>query len=166
MSKRSTEILLIDIANPRDIDETATEIDGVKLFNIDSLRSVSERNLAKRKNEIPKVNIIIEEEMELLKTYYKRQRADQIISAMYSRMDEIRCRERDAAINKLKAWHTVGEVEHNVLDDLSHSVANKILAEPTKILRNAAEHDNEEFLDTAAVLFGLNNGSNNNNKNE
>ena len=166
MSKRSAEILLIDIANPRDIDETVTEIDSIKLFNIDSLRNVSERNLANRKNEIPKVNKIIEEEMELLKTYYKRQRADRIISAMYSRIDEIRCRERDVAINKLNAWLTLGEVEHDVLDDLSHSVANKILAEPTKILRSAAEHDNEELLDTAALLFGLNGSRNNNNTNK
>ena len=165
MSNRNEEILLIDIANPRDIDETVAAIDGVKLFNIDSLRSVSDRNLAKRKSEIPKVKKIIEEEMELLKIYYKRQRADRIISAMYSRIDEIRCKERDVAINKLKAWHTLGEMEHDVLDDLSHSVANKILAEPTKMLRSAAEHDDDELLDLAAVLFGLNGSKNKNIKN-
>jgi len=43
-----------------------------------------------------------------------------------------------------------------VLDDMTHSFANQILAEPTKILRNAAEHDDERFLDTVADLFKLN----------
>jgi glutamyl-tRNA reductase len=164
MSERTGGILLIDIANPRDIEETTAEIEGVRLFNIDSLKSVSERNLAKRRSEIPHVEMIIKEELELLKKQYKRQQADRVISALYTMIEEIRRNERDVAINKLKSSHTVGEMECNVLDDLTHSVAYKMLAEPTKILRNAAEHDNEIFLDTVAELFGLNGGRINSNK--
>jgi glutamyl-tRNA reductase len=164
MSERTGGILLIDIANPRDIEETTAEIEGVRLFNIDSLKSVSERNLAKRKSEIPHVEMIIKEELELLKKQYKRQRADRVISALYTMIEDIRRNERDVAINKLKSSHTIGEMECNVLDDLTHSVAYKMLAEPTKILRNAAEHDNEIFLDTVAELFGLNGGRINSNK--
>lgn len=163
MKAYKRDILLIDIANPRDIDESTCEIEGVRLFNIDSLKSISEKNLERRKSEISKVETIIDEELELLKIQYKRQQADRIISALYSMINEIRCHERDAAINKLKAYHTIGEIETEVLNDLTHSVANKILAEPTKILRNAAEHDNEMFLDTVAELFRLNGNKNNTN---
>ncbi|MBW6517598.1 MAG: glutamyl-tRNA reductase [ANME-2 cluster archaeon] len=163
MKEHKRDILLIDIANPRDIDESTKEIDGVRLFNIDSLKSISEKNLVRRKSEISKVENIIDEELRLLRIQYKRQQADRIISALYSMINEIRCHERDAAINKLKAYHTIGEIETEVLNDLTHSVANKILAEPTKILRNAAEHDNELFLDTVAELFRLNGNRNNKN---
>lgn len=163
MKADKRDILLIDIANPRDIDESTSEIEGVRLFNIDSLKSISEKNLERRKSEISRVETIIDEELELLKIQYKRQQADRIISALYSMINEIRCHERDAAINKLKAYHTIGEIETEVLNDLTHSVANKILAEPTKILRNAAEHDNEMFLDTVAELFRLNGNKNNTN---
>ena len=163
MKEHKSDILLIDIANPRDIDESTGEIEGVRLFNIDSLKSISEKNLNRRKGEISKVENIIDEELELLKIQYKRQQADRIISALYSMINEIRCHERDAAINKLKAYHTIGEIETEVLNDLTHSVANKILAEPTKILRNAAEHDDEMFLDTVAELFRLNGNKNNKN---
>lgn len=165
ISGRDKDILLIDIANPRDIEESAGDLDGVSLFNIDSLRSISEKNLARRKSEIPKVERIIEEELDLLRIQYKRQKADRVISNLYSMINDIRCHERDVAINRLKACHTLGETECEVLDDLTHSVANKILAEPTKILRNAAEHDDEVFLDTVNELFGLNGGKKNNNKN-
>lgn len=163
MKEHKSDILLIDIANPRDIDESTGEIEGVRLFNIDSLKSISEKNLNRRKGEISKVENIIDEELKLLKIQYKRQQADRIISALYSMINEIRCHERDAAINKLKAYHTIGEIETEVLNDLTHSVANKILAEPTKILRNAAEHDDEMFLDTVAELFRLNGNKNNKN---
>ncbi|MCG7848116.1 MAG: glutamyl-tRNA reductase [ANME-2 cluster archaeon] len=163
MKEHKSDILLIDIANPRDIEVSTGEIEGVRLFNIDSLKSISEKNLNRRKGEISKVENIIDEELELLKIQYKRQQADSIISALYSMINEIRCHERDAAINKLKAYHTIGEIETEVLNDLTHSVANKIMAEPTKILRNAAEHDDEKFLNTVAELFRLNGNKNNKN---
>jgi glutamyl-tRNA reductase len=156
IKKRENGIMLIDIGNPRNIESSVGDIQGVSLYNIDSLRSISEANLEKRKEEAKKVELIIEEELALLKKQYKRQQADNIISALYSMVEQIREKEREEAVNKLKARHTIGDIEREVLDDMTHSFANQILAEPTKILRNAAEHDDERFLDTVAELFKLN----------
>ncbi|PWB54001.1 MAG: glutamyl-tRNA reductase [Candidatus Methanoperedenaceae archaeon] len=150
------EIMLIDIGNPRNIESGVGDLPGVSLHNIDSLRSISEANLDKRRVEAKKAEIIIEEELGLLKRQYKRQMADNIISALYSKIEKIREQEREAAINKLKSRHTIGDIEREVLDDMTNSFAKQILAEPTKILRNAAEHDDERFLDTVAELFKLN----------
>jgi len=155
MEERNSDIMLVDIGNPRNIEGSVAEIPGVHLYNIDSLRSISEANLEKRRSEAKKAEIIIEEELCLLKKQYKRQQADTIISALYSKVEQIREKEREAAINKLKSRHTIGDIEREVLDDMTHSFAKQILAEPTKILRNAAEHDDERFLDTVAELFKL-----------
>ena len=154
--KRGKDLMLVDIGNPRNIEESVGEISGISLHNIDGLRSISEANLAKRREEAKKAEVLIEEELTLLKKQYKRQQADTIISALYSRVEGIRCKECEEAINKLMARHTMGDAEREVLDDMTHSFANQILAEPTKILRNAAEHDDERFLDTVAELFKLN----------
>ncbi|MCZ7392835.1 MAG: glutamyl-tRNA reductase [Candidatus Methanoperedens sp.] len=157
MDKREkNELMLIDIGNPRNIESSVEDLHGVSLHNIDSLRSISEANLERRREEAKKAELIIEEELVLLKRQYKRQQADNIISALYSKVEEIREMEREEAVNKLKARHTIGDIERQVLDDMTHSFANQILAEPTKILRNAAEHDDERFLDTVAELFRLN----------
>ncbi len=156
MEKSGKGLMLIDIGNPRNIENSVGEIQGISLHNIDGLRSISEANLAKRREEAKKAEVLIEEELALLKKQYKRQQADTIISALYSRVEGIRCKECEEAINKLMARHTMGDVEREVLDDMTHSFAKQILAEPTKILRNAAEHDDERFLDTVAELFKLN----------
>ncbi|HMB46221.1 MAG TPA: glutamyl-tRNA reductase [Candidatus Methanoperedens sp.] len=156
MEKRKRDIMLIDIGNPRNIESCAGDLPGVCLHNIDSLRSISEANLDKRRAEAKKAEIIIEEELALLKRQYKRQMADNIISALYSKVEKIREHEREAAINKLRSRHTIGDIEREVMDDMTNSFAKQILAEPTKILRNAAEHDDERFLDTVAELFKLN----------
>jgi glutamyl-tRNA reductase len=151
-----TDIMLIDIGNPRNIESGVGDLPGVKLHNIDSLRCISEANLDKRRAEAKKAEIIIEEELALLKRQYKRQMADNIISALYSKIEKIREQEREAALNKLRSRHTIGDIEREVMDDMTNSFAKQILAEPTKILRNAAEHDDERFLDTVAELFKLN----------
>jgi len=156
MDARKKEIMLIDIGNPRNIESRVEEIPEIRLFNIDNLKSISDSNLNKRREEAKKAELLIDEELELLRKQYKRQQADRIISALYSRIEVIRGKECEEAVNKLKSRHTIGDIERTVLDDMTHSFANQILAEPTKILRNAAEHDDERFLDTAAALFKLN----------
>lgn len=152
---KNRKFLLIDIANPRDIEESVAELESVELCNIDNLRVISEKTLKMRKEEAKKAETIIQEEIRLLNIQYKRQKADKIISDLYRQVYDVRIREREKAVNRLCAYHTIGEIETEVLDDLTHSIVNKILAEPTKVLRQAAELGNEEFLDVVSRVFCL-----------
>ncbi|OEU64064.1 MAG: glutamyl-tRNA reductase [Desulfuromonadales bacterium C00003094] len=152
---RDKDLLLIDIATPRDIEERVSDLPNVLLYNIDGLKKISDKNLQKRMHEVARVEKIIEEEYELLKLQYKRQRADKIIASLYNQIEGLRIRERERAINRLSATHTLGDFERSVLDDLTHAITNKVLAEPTKTLRNAAAEDDIDFLDATAALFKL-----------
>ncbi len=155
MEGRSDDLLLIDIASPRDIDPDVENVEGAILRNIDSLRVINERNLQMRLQEAKKVEIIIEDEFGLLLSRYKQQKADALISDLYSQVYELRKKELEKAINRLGAYHTLGEIELNVLDDLTRVIANKLLAGPTKSLRHAAEFDDEAFLDSVSKLFDI-----------
>jgi len=152
---RDPKLLLVDIANPRDIEESVAELDKVELCNIDNLRVISEKTLKMRKEEARKAEAIIQEEIRLLNIQYKRQKADRLISDLYRQVYDVRVQEREKAVNRLKAYHTIGEIETQVLDDLTYSIVNKILGEPTKVLRQAAELGNEEFLDVVSRVFCL-----------
>jgi len=155
MKDRERELLLIDIANPRDIESSVAQIEHVKLYNIDNLRIINERNLAQRKEEAKKAEKIVEEELGLLLKQYKQQKADHIVSAIYANVYNVRKQEKERAVTKLRAYHTIGEIENKVLDDLTHSIVNKILAEPTKVLRSAAEMNDDELLDVVSRLFNI-----------
>ncbi len=155
IQNRNRKLLLVDIANPRDIEESVVELENVELCNIDNLRVISERTLKMRKEEAKKAEAIIQEEIRLLNLQYKRQKADRLIADLYRQVYDVRIREREKAVNRLCAYHTIGEIETEVLDDLTHSIVNKILAEPTKVLRQAAELGNEEFLDVVSRIFCL-----------
>jgi len=155
MQGRDRKLLLIDIANPRDIDEAASEVHNVELHNIDSLRRISSDNMRARLAEIELVEDIIEEEFRLLKAKYKRKEAEEMLAQLYSQAESIKEQEVRKAMNKLSARHTLGEIEQQVLNDMSHSIVNKLLAEPTKALKVAAEKGDTTLLKSLSSLFRL-----------
>jgi glutamyl-tRNA reductase len=155
MVDRKDKLLIIDIANPRDVDEAAAEVPGVELHNIDSLKRISNENLQHRMEEANRVEAIISEEMNLLQAKYKRKQAEELLSKLYSKSEAIKDLEVKKAMNKLSSRHTLGEIEQKVLSDLSHSIVNKLLSEPTKTLKRAAENGDVEMLKTVRDLFHL-----------
>jgi glutamyl-tRNA reductase len=54
-------LFIIDIAMPRDVDPTVNELEGVYLYDIDSMRSVAEQSLALRRQQIAAAEAIIAE---------------------------------------------------------------------------------------------------------
>jgi glutamyl-tRNA reductase len=155
MQGRTGKLLLIDIANPRDIDEAAAEVPGVELHNIDSLKSINSENMRLRMAEVAKVESIIAEELQLLKAKYKRKEAEDLLALLYSHAEVIKDQEVRKAMNKLSARHTLGEIEQKVLQDMSHSIVNKLFSEPTKALKSAAERGDTELLTSLSELFRL-----------
>lgn len=155
MQGREKKLLLIDIANPRDIEESASEVQNVELHNIDSLKSISSENMRQRMAEIERVDAIIDEELGLLKAKYKRKQAEDLLALLYSQAEIIKDQECRRAMNKLSAYHTLGEIEQQVLIDMSQSIVNKLLSEPTKVLKSAAERGDVELLRSLSELFRL-----------
>jgi glutamyl-tRNA reductase len=54
-------LFIIDIAVPRDVDPAANELEGVFLYDIDSLQSVAEQSLALRRQQIAAAEEVIAE---------------------------------------------------------------------------------------------------------
>jgi glutamyl-tRNA reductase len=57
-------LFLIDLAMPRDIDLTVCKLDGVYLYDLDSLRNIARQTLAVRKQESEKCYQLIEHHVE------------------------------------------------------------------------------------------------------
>jgi glutamyl-tRNA reductase len=57
-------LFIIDIAVPRDVDPAVNELEGVYLYDIDSLRSVAEQSLALRRQQVAAADAIIAEHVE------------------------------------------------------------------------------------------------------
>jgi len=49
--RHGQSLVIIDIANPRDVEESVATLDNVDLHNIDDLRKITEQNLKKRRSD-------------------------------------------------------------------------------------------------------------------
>ncbi len=156
MKKRNyASMVLMDIAVPRDIDPESKKIDYVFYHDIDSLNIIVEQNLSKRKNEIPKVEKIIQEELDNFFEWYNSLEAAPTIKTLRDLFESVRAEEVEKNINKFS------EDDKEKLEIITKRIINKILHHPTIELRKMSESDlrAEDTAGKIAIirdLFGLN----------
>ena len=130
--KTDKELFIIDIANPKDVEERVGEIKGIKLYSLDNLYEISEENLKRRLSEVGKVERIIEEEMEIFQYILNRQKAEILISMLYKHGYKVIEDEKKRALRYLEQ----GGDQKEVLEKFSHAILAKTLHKPVKILRD------------------------------
>ena len=150
--RHGQSLVIIDIANPRDVEESVATLDNIDLHNIDDLRKITEQNLKKRRSEIGKVLAIINQELDLLEWQYKKDRANDLIASLYQNAEELRARELEKAYNRLRCEADLNNYEQ-ILEDLTGSIVNKLLFELTASLREAAANDDYDLMSSAHKLF-------------
>ena len=141
-------LMMVDIANPRDILEDVSEM-GVKLFNIDDLREIADENTRLRIKEFGEAENIINDEFILLKESFKIMEVDELLGDLRASMEEIRQRETQKASVKLS--NVDGSAK--VLDKLTNSIVNKIFFDISKNVKKAAKEDNRDVIDAAEYIF-------------
>ncbi|WP_414469651.1 glutamyl-tRNA reductase [Methanobacterium sp. ACI-7] len=147
-AQRLSKMVMVDIANPRDIDEDVKEI-GVNLFNIDDLRGIADKNRKMRESESIEAQKIIEEELLLLKKSLKHLEVESLISNIRRNAEEIRIQETE------KAVRMIGDVNgrEKVINDLTKVLVDKIFSDVIKNIKNAAENENKDIIETAECIF-------------
>jgi glutamyl-tRNA reductase len=129
-------LILIDIAQPRDVEEGADGIDGVRLFTIDSLRTISDQTMNTRKAEAERAHAFVEAELDIFLRHLHRRTADAVLASLHMWAETIRVRERDRALARLG---TTDPKMAEVVDDLTRVLSRKILTDATFSVRASAE---------------------------
>ena len=132
------ELLLIDIGVPRDIEPATAELrDRVVVYSLEDLREVVERSLEARRAEIPKVEAIIEEQVEDYLRWYRSRSVAPMIASLRDKAEEIRSGE----IRKLFArLPELDRRQREMVIAASVMIINKLLHDPvTKLRATVAE---------------------------
>ncbi len=150
-----SDVLVMDLANPRDVDPEAGEEPGVDLVDIDDLSEVSEGSIQRRREAAEEVEELIDEEITQLEEQLKQERAMEMLAEIYSRAEEIRVKETQEALRKLETNGGLSQKEREIVDDLTQSIVNQLLSTPTDALKNAAVSEDYETLRSASEIFRL-----------
>jgi glutamyl-tRNA reductase len=144
------DLVIVDISNPRNVEKAVQEIAGAKLYNIDDLQLIAEKNKQGRQKSIDKAVKILEEELVILNQDMKRLSVRLIISSLLSHAEEIRQRELTTALNILG---NVDERERRILEDLTSILLKQTFVPIVENLRSAAKNGDKELIDIAVKLF-------------
>ncbi|MGE5776038.1 MAG: glutamyl-tRNA reductase [Chloroflexota bacterium] len=146
-------LFLIDIAVPRDIDPTAADIPNVTLHDIDDLNVQLEQSLAARLDQVPKVRLILEEEIGDFAKYLKSLDMIPIIADIRQQAEVIR---QEVLEKTLRRLPDLTEAERDRIEAMTQAMVKKILQAPTHRLRaEAACPHAPEYAAVARTLFGL-----------
>jgi glutamyl-tRNA reductase len=146
-------LVLVDLAVPADVERSAGEVAGVRLFDVDDLRAGLDGAIASRLREVPKVEAVVDDEVEAFGRRYRELDVEPLVAALRRQAESIREHELERTLRDLGEIDpaTAERIEH-----LSRALVKKLLHEPTVRLRERAG-DGEADDVAAAVrdLFGL-----------
>ncbi len=129
VGNKKTGVLILDISDPRAVDDRVSTIPGVKLMFKDQIIELVEENETIRMGKVPEVEKLIAKEVPVIEATMKKVDAEPIIVDVQASVDAVRKKELEKALEKL------GETDENkikIIEELTKTVAQNIVSSPTK----------------------------------
>ena len=140
----------IDLSVPRSIEDGIEKINGVLLYNIDTLKERADEALATRLASIPDVRTIIEESIISFNDWSKEMEVSPTINKLKNALEQIRKEE----LNRHMKGLTKEETEK--LEKITAGLVQKIIKQPIIHLKAACKRgDSDKMVDVLNDLFNL-----------
>lgn len=153
--RQGRPLIFVDIALPRDVEESVEELAGVHRFDIDDLRATLDANLAQREAARPHVEEIIAQEIAEFVSWHNSRQAIPTLVDMRRKVGDIAQSELNEALAQLP---DLTDREEEVIRRMVHRLVNKVLHEPTVQLKLAAAESPEVgqgYAEAVRMLFDL-----------
>ncbi len=140
----------IDLSVPRSIDEGIEKINGVLLYNIDTLKERADQALQTRLASVPQVHQIIEESIYSFNDWSKEMEVSPTIHKLKNALEQIRKEEINRHLKGLS------QDEIDKLEKITASLVQKIIKQPIIHLKAACKRgESESMVDALNDLFNL-----------
>ena len=150
LDQKNKGMMILDLSNPRTVDEKVAELSGIKLMNIDQIAEMVDKNMRNRIGQKNSAEEIIKEELPVLEASMKRLEAEPVVKDVFKNIDSLRIKELQKALSML------GELDDDkkkIIDDLSKAIVESIVTTPMNNLRKHTEQGNTELLSAVEKLF-------------
>ena len=148
------ELIVIDVSNPRNVEEAIRDLPYVKLYNIDDLTSIAEHNKAQRQKSVADAHKIVNEELESLEQAVKGDSVRETVSTLLSQVEGSRKRELSKALDMMGE---LDERQKKIVSDLTNILLKRTFLPVVENLRLAAQNNETEVVEVAAKLLELHN---------
>jgi glutamyl-tRNA reductase len=151
--RRNRQLLLVDLAVPRDLDPAIRELDGCYLYDIDDLEDIVAQTLSGRRREAERAESLVAVEAEKFHEWHASLDVVPAIASLRAKAEEIRAAELRKAESLLGR---LDESQRNAVESVTSQIVNKLLHLPTVRLKQAAAAaDGVLYAEAVRHLFGL-----------
>lgn len=147
--RQGRPLLAVDLGVPRNVDRAAAKLENVFLHDLDSLDTLIQRNLKRRREEVPRVEEILGAELAALGAWYRTLEAEPLVARLQKQAERVRRQELEVALAAFPAE------THDALDRLTRALVRKILHHPSNRLRGRDGSEQLPDLDLVRELFRL-----------
>jgi len=154
LSGRKRPLIAIDIAVPRNIDPKICKFGCVKLYDIDDLKGQIDRNMKKRRCEVPKAKKIVEKFASGFESWMEGLNVVPVIARLNQEIIHLAHNEAARYAKDFKSGN------HNAEEKLklfAESLARKILAEPINFIKGtdykASDPEHKQAVDLIKKMF-------------
>lgn len=134
--RQGRALLLIDIALPRDVEPSVSELPEVYLYNLDDLQRSVDEGIRLRLQEVEQVEAIVAAESVAFARWFSSLGVVDTISELRSQVNALREQELARTLSQLAP--SLSEREAAAVQELTSRLVNKILHLPTRRLKDAA----------------------------
>ena len=132
--RHGRELLVVDIAVPRDVDPTAGEIEGVTLLDMDDLREFADVGIRERPREVTAVHAILDVELDRYVDESTARSVAPLVASLRARGDLVRSGELQRLAARLG---DLDDRQRDAVEALAAGIVGKLLHEPTVRLKDA-----------------------------
>ncbi|OZB58080.1 MAG: glutamyl-tRNA reductase [Lysobacterales bacterium 14-68-21] len=150
-ARRRKPMFMVDIAVPRDIEDSVGTMEDVFLYGIDDLRQVIDDNLRSREAAAREAEAIIDLQVD---RYMAWRRALGVRNPAVDMRHHAEIY-RDEVLEKARGMLARGKSPEEALAFLANTLTNKLLHHPSAALREAALSGDLDLLHAAGRLYGL-----------
>jgi glutamyl-tRNA reductase len=128
-------LLVVDIAVPRDIDPSVTELPGVTLLDLHDLRRFAQAGVQEREREVREVERIVVDEVDRFVEARSGRAAAPLVAALHARAEELRQAELERFRSRLG---TLDPRQRAAVEALTKGLMAKVVHEPSVKLKETA----------------------------
>ncbi len=150
MKNKNKGMMILDLSNPRTVDEKVAMIGGIKLMNLDQIAEMVEKNMNARLNKVKAIENIINEEVCVLEASMKRLDAEPLVTDVFKNIENLREKELQKALQML---NEKDEKKIKIIEELTKAVVESIVSTPMNNIRKASEQGNPDIIELASKLF-------------
>jgi glutamyl-tRNA reductase len=150
MQEKKNGMMILDLSNPRTVDEKVATVGGVKLMNLDQIAEMVEKNMKTRLNKVKSVENIINEEVSLLEASMKRLDVEPLVKDVFKNIESLREKELQKALQML---NEKDDKKIKIIEELTKAIVESIVSTPMNNIRKASEQGSPDIIELASKLF-------------